>query len=330
MRTLLPMVLLVPAVWVGGARAAPGPTAAGPLPPELTLSGSEQIPNPPDHRLQDPRWCRLCHDADRFERSAWAETAHQEQTCVDCHTGYHFNPHLPVDLGPGAVDADDGSTTQTRRAAARARCGECHGEELPAAGRVEHGPGTEGAVPPQCHDCHGDPHTIVAEATLPPTERRRLMNGRCATCHDDEERMKAAGLTTEPIAGYAHSVHARLLDLGSVNAPGCVDCHGDHTLRDMKTQGVDACGQCHEHATEAFVTLGDHRPYTREARPVSFFTLKFFAWLTFVTIFLLAMHVLLDVLATLRSKLFGGTAGRSDGPPPPDDAGATDARGGSV
>ncbi|MCA9558538.1 MAG: cytochrome c3 family protein [Myxococcales bacterium] len=302
MRTLLPVVLLGVA-----AAGVPAAAAPGPLPPELQMEGSETIASPPDDRIQDARWCRLCHQAERFERSAWRTTAHHEQTCTDCHTGYHFNPHEPVTLG-AAADADEGSTPAARRAAARERCRECHGEELPTSGHIEHGPGTEGAVTPQCHDCHGDPHTIVTEASLAAPERRRRMNGRCATCHGDEEKMKAVGLTTHSVESYAHSVHARLLDLGSDETPGCVDCHQSHTLRDFEADGVAACEQCHEHATAAFVTLGDHRPYTREERPVSFFTLKFFAWLTFLSVFALAMHVLLDVFSVVRRALFGGKA----------------------
>jgi hypothetical protein len=33
---------------------------------------------------------------------------------------------------------------------------------------------------------------------------------------------------------------------------------------------------------------------------VSFFTLKFFGWLTFLTIFALSLHVLLDVYRSVR------------------------------
>ena len=48
------------------------------------------------------------------------------------------------------------------------------------------------------------------------------------------------------------------------------------------------------------MSLGDHRPFTQEARPVSYFTLKFFGWLTFLTIFALSLHVLLDVFRSVR------------------------------
>ncbi len=296
-----PTVALVFLGWTASASVGPKP-----LPADLEMDGSEEIPAPSEDHLQDPRWCRLCHQAARFERSAWSQTAHHEQTCQDCHSGYHFNPHIPVELPPGATSDDEGSTSQKRREAARTRCGECHAEDLPADG-VTHGrsEGEPKGVHPLCHDCHGDPHEIVAAASLAPAERRRLMNGRCATCHGDEERMKEAELTTHSVEGYAHSVHARLLDLGSANTPGCVDCHDSHATRDMKTEGVKTCGECHEYASEAFVGLADHRPYTMEERPVSFFTLKFFAWLTFLTILFLCIHVLLDVMATVRIALFG-------------------------
>ena len=133
-------------------------------------------------------------------------------------------------------------------------------------------------------------------------------NARCEKCHGDEKRMEGKTYGTEPVRTYPHSVHGRKLDLGSSAVPGCVDCHGGHTLADLKNDGAKLCGKCHEGATADFVTVGDHRPFTREARPVSYFTLKFFGWLTFLTIFALCIHVLLDVGRSLKNTFEIGRA----------------------
>ncbi|MCK6574620.1 cytochrome c3 family protein [Myxococcota bacterium] len=308
-----------------GPASAPttAPTAgkAGPLPDGALaadgFTGSEKIAPPDADPLRDARWCRLCHDDDHFESSAWRTTAHTEQVCRDCHSGYHFNPHLPAELGPEAATTNEGATPAKRRAAAWATCQPCHKDAVPEEG-IRHGlpePGKPAAEnPPTCRDCHGDPHEVLLSKSLPPVERRRKMNDRCVACHGDAERMKAAGLDDHVPAAYGHSVHGRKLDLGGERAPGCVDCHGSHETKDLKDPEVGraTCGECHEHATPDFVTLGDHRPFTLEARPVSFFTLKFFGWLTFLTIFALSMHVLLDVYRSVRVIM---AANRNDDTP---------------
>lgn len=301
-------LLLLPAWAAAGAPGKPQPLPADFSAPDR-FAGSEKIESPPaTDVLKDARWCRLCHADEVFEPSRWRSLAHDEQVCADCHTGYHFNPHLPVDLGPEAADTNEGATPAKRRAAAWAACASCHEDDLPEDGTVSHGDGKDEAgqplESPTCRDCHGGPHDVALAESLPPAERRHRANERCNGCHADEARMAKAGLNTEAASGYAHSVHGRKLDLGGTRAPGCVDCHGGHEHKDLQGEsGAKVCGDCHDAATADFVTLGDHRPFTREARPVSYFTLKFFGWLTFLTIFALSVHVVLDVLRSVKVVL---------------------------
>ena len=308
--------LLLPAWAAAGAPGKPDPLPADLSAPDR-FTGSEKIEAPaPTEVLKDTRWCRLCHAQEAFEPARWKKLAHDEQVCADCHTGYHFNPHLPVELGPEAADTNEGATPAKRRAAAWAACVSCHADDLPAGGAVAHGDGKdEGGQPvetPTCRDCHGGPHDVALAESLPPAERRHRDNERCNGCHGDEARMSKAGRDTEPAASYAHSVHGRKLDLQSARAPGCVDCHGGHEHKKLDAEsGARICGDCHSAATADFVTLGDHRPFTREARPVSYFTLKFFGWLTFLTIFGLSIHVVLDVLRSVRVVLARRGGGQS-------------------
>ena len=310
---MVPLALLV------GLAGPSGPTAAqaapGPLPPETASAApAERIAPPPEDPLREARWCRLCHPGDRFSADAWIKTAHTKQVCRDCHDGYHFNPHQPVTLGPEAADTGEGATPEKRRAQARAACVECHAKVLPPAvekdGHIPHGKAegsSESKNGPTCRDCHGDPHEVVAAKSLDTNTRRKQQNARCNACHADEKKMEGKAFGIEPALTYAHSVHSRKLDLGSVETPGCVDCHGAHVQNDLKNDGAKVCGKCHDHATPEFVTAADHRPFTREARPVSYFTLKFFGWLTFLTIFALCIHVLLDVGRSLRTSWLAST-----------------------
>lgn len=286
------LALLWPAL--AGAEGAP------PAAPEARSSGPS-VATPDGDSLKDPRWCLVCHVDERFSAATRVATAHHDQGCVDCHAGYHFNPHKPVELGPHAGRDADGATSARRRAVAQDRCTTCHNENKPLIEKVVHG-GGEGA--PTCGDCHGEAHTIVTAASLSPIERRRAMNARCAACHADAAKMAPVELTPRSVAEYKASVHGRKLHLGGADAPGCVDCHSGHTLTDLKDEGAETCGGCHSAATPAFVALGDHRPETQADSPAGYATRRGYAWLTFLVIAALALHVLLDLLASLRLLVF--------------------------
>ncbi len=162
---------------------------------------------------------------------------------------------------------------------------------------------------PYCLECHGNPHSIRAFGANQSVGRRRWWNARCSGCHGDATRMEAADLPHDVSETYAHTTHGRKLHLGSSMAPGCVDCHGGHLQTNLEKDGAKVCGECHSGSNDAFVALAAHVPLTADANPVGYWTLKFFAVLTFVTILLLALHVLLDLIATLRTAAASRTSG---------------------
>ena len=66
------------------------------------------------------------------------------------------------------------------------------------------------------------------------------------------------------------------------------------------------CRKCHAKATPKFAGLVTHKPLGPGHRPVSFYTQKFFGWLTFLTIAALGVHILLDLARALLGRLAGG------------------------
>jgi hypothetical protein len=257
------------------------------------------------NEADDPKWCRACHRQELFSAAQMSRSVHGSFPCRSCHTGYHFNPHEPVEMLPGPGAGAGGGPT--RDPGALAACTFCHADVAQALNQSPHAraSGDEAPATPYCLDCHGDPHAITRLSDDQPGQRRQVMNERCTACHGDAERMQEAGLSTHTVESYEHSMHARKLHLGSDRAPGCADCHGSHGLVDLEANRVETCGGCHEGAGETFASLAVHLPLTRDDRPVGYFTQKFFAWLTFVTIFFLALHVLLDVLASIRNAWAG-------------------------
>lgn len=258
------------------------------------------------HQGDDPKWCRVCHRSSVFSTKGMGQSVHADLTCQDCHSGYHFNPHEPVEEASGD-EVDAVRVYGSKAPAALASCHECH-DIGDGPGAVAHGHSrkADAAAMPYCLDCHGDPHVIPVSSTLTKTERRQTTNAACIGCHQDEARMKKVGLSTKAVRTYEHSMHFRKLTLGSLQAPGCADCHGGHEQRDLRTAPVTACKSCHEAAAPAFATLASHRPFTAEGRPVGYFTERFFAWLTFITILFLLGHIALDLLASLRAWLRSG------------------------
>jgi len=301
----------------------------------LSVTASATTPRNPS----DPGWCRACHREAAFLPQPVSPWAHEEVACRECHQNYQFDPHEEVEVAEGEL-IEAMKERGVGNPVAMAACFDCHDaadEDQPA--RWPHGDNDGlGKGLPHCLDCHGSVHLIRLESSLPDLQRRQIMNRRCASCHANAARM-AVGATgvdssgerqhppefadgkglksgghgghghhdgpaaTGLMGGYQDTVHGRKLSLGSSRAPGCVDCHGGHEVSVPGPDGPDPCKACHENSGPGFRALAIHQPLSFERRPVGAWTLKFFAWLTFLTILALSIHVLLDVVATLRRGL---------------------------
>ncbi len=106
-----------------------------------------------------------------------------------------------------------------------------------------------------CIDCHGA-HEILSGGE--PESRTNPLNvpDTCGTCHGDAGLMAEYDLPVEVVEEYRQSIHGRLLiEQHDTGAPTCATCHGNHSAMPPGFASVGAvCGQCHQHATEAFST----------------------------------------------------------------------------
>lgn len=259
----------------------------------------------------DPKWCRACHQEPELSAKRFRASAHAKQTCRDCHTGFQFNPHEPVKDASGK-EIDALKEAGFNQPVALAACISCHDDATASVGLMDHAKRKEGAKPltakeakekglPYCLDCHGSVHEIALSKNQSPVERRRAMNERCVNCHGDPKKMQPFERSALMPKEYEHTMHARKLELGSEQAPGCMDCHPSHKKARAKAQQAGSpCAECHKGVKTEFMALANHKPVDRETRPVSWWTQKFFAWLTFLTILALSLHVLLDLLGVIR------------------------------
>jgi thiosulfate reductase cytochrome b subunit len=163
--------------------------------------------------------CLECHDDVEY-----TATAHPDVSCGDCHTNVTDRRHKR-----GVEPLTDETS-----------CGECHSSILRTLGRSAHGGQAA------CADCHGAPHDIrpaddLASAVSPVNQIKN-----CGGCHNDPPEL---------IENYLAGEHGKALLLsGLVSAPGCSNCHGDHSIMKVHAgraptahqNSPEMCGACHQ------------------------------------------------------------------------------------
>lgn len=155
-------------------------------------------------------------------------SVHADLACIDCHADITSLPHSPP---PQQTD-----------------CNSCHEEQADIYRRSVHGLRSsnediegDGHKPAQCVDCHGTHDIQPVELFSNPSHRLDIPD-RCGQCH-------SAIVTT-----YRKSIHGQAADAGKVDAPTCIDCHGEHTIASPSDQTSrvsprnipTTCAACHE------------------------------------------------------------------------------------
>jgi len=242
----------------------------------------------PGRRAND---CAACHEdphAGQFAglvfdavSDAFAGGAVDEQGCLVCHAGTHFEPHLFT------VEAHVATDLPLEGAHLDATCEACHdlgADEVRTFHPVDH----------HCDACHGDAHGGFFDAVLAAVEAPAPEHGDCARCHDPHafsmdagEEFDHAFWTGHELVG-AHAVAActscherteepdatgrRFGRVAEIYGPvtGCASCHDDvhESLFDRDgpfatVEGREGCARCH--STTSFRELPngfDHGHWT--------------------------------------------------------------------
>lgn len=211
-----------------------------------------QIPHPAKLQRADPQICARCHAEitktyeDSIHGKALARGEEGVANCSDCH-GIHDsllqdNPESRV--FPFNLPATCGKCHSS------AKMAEEHNIPVPQAYqsymRSVHGSGLyQGLLfSATCKDCHGvhdiepvqDPRSLISPRNLPLT---------CGKCH------------MLVLKDYQHSVHGKLWEAGSPQAPVCDDCHRTHAITSVESKGfelasIGACGNCHPQAFKTY------------------------------------------------------------------------------
>jgi hypothetical protein len=296
----------------------------------LLLSLCSLLLVPAAHAAPDAKACLACHgamqgsvekekgvlvdlgvDADKF-----AKSVHGSFNCVDCHMSYSGQPHK----GPAAtVDkavqdlANSLSPKSKVDAVAQAACVNCHPDPYNAYKGSVHGKNVivkKSSDGPVCTSCHGSPHYIQARPSA--GSKVYLFNAveTCGKCHEEKFMAEKYGFSPLVMERYMESFHGRKLKLGHAGAPSCAKCHGSHGIvsaKDPKSpvnaaNKKSTCGnaKCHPGATDKFVAAITHQPL----HPVAHVAEIGLIILTVGTFMFIIIHVLLDIFADIRDRLF--------------------------
>ena len=200
-----------------------------------------------------PRQCNMCHAKEvkalltSAHRQAAKKGDPQSPTCESCHGPIHKVLSSQDPLSPVAKK----NLPNT--------CGSCHSNpgflarhQIPFARPVEsyeasvHGralaAGNDNAA--SCSDCHSS-HAIFGGRDARSRTNHWNVPATCGACHAKVE------------TAYMASVHGQAVLHGSLDAPVCTDCHGEHTIlapseaespvNPAQVSGA-TCGRCHSDA----------------------------------------------------------------------------------
>ena len=275
---------------------------------------------PSAHAATDAATCLGCHGsmegAVKVDQEKFSKSVHGGMNdCTMCHLTLKGAQHQ------GLSSAKPDKTVEALAAAiapkaksnavAQAACVACHADLYAAYKTSVHGQNVivkKSADGPVCTDCHGSPHYIQPKASKESAVNHLNVVESCGKCHEEKHMTEKYGFSPAVWERYKESFHGRKLKVGHLGAPSCASCHGSHDVKSAKDPAspvsaankVKTCAKCHSGATEKFVAAITHKPM----HPIAHWTEIALIFLTVSTFAFICIHVLLDIFADIRERLF--------------------------
>jgi hypothetical protein len=194
---------------------------------------------------------------------------------------------------------------------AQAACVSCHPDLYEAYKTSAHGQNViakKSSDGPVCTSCHGSPHYIQPKTSKESAVNHFNVVQTCGVCHEEKMMSEKYGFSTHVMERYKESFHGRKLKVGHSGAPSCASCHGSHDIKSAKDAASPVsgenkkktCSKCHAGATDKFVAAITHKPM----HPIAHFTELALIVLTMSVFLFICIHVLLDIFADIRERLF--------------------------
>lgn len=217
--------------------------------------------------------CMSCHGKEDCEADVFPgslnQSAHKSLMCSDCHLNVHKEtPNLKLVMNN--------------------LCISCH-----ASGWHDnvHSDTLAGGIGALCTDCHGI-HNIQPVDSPKSSVNKLNVHNTCSKCHSDI------------MESYHYSFHGTAVDLGSLKAATCIDCHGTHDIlppsnpnsSTAKENIPDTCAKCHGTPQANFAKGTEHlTPYDNKKEGAY--------WLWVVWKFFIAL-ILFDILKDCTIAIF--------------------------
>jgi len=268
----------------------------------------------------DAATCLGCHGSMEgsvnVNQEKYAKSVHGGMNdCLMCHLALKGAQHQG--LSGGAPDkaiqalALEISVKSKKDSIAQAACATCHPDAYQSYKASVHGQNVivkKSSDGPVCTSCHGSPHYIQPKTSKESSVNHFNVVQTCGACHEEKFMSEKYGFSTHVMERYKESFHGRKLKVGHGGAPSCASCHGSHDIKSAKdaTSPVagenkkKTCAKCHAGATDKFVAAITHKPM----HPIAHFTELALIVLTMSVFIFICLHVLLDIYADIRDRLF--------------------------
>ncbi len=266
----------------------------------------------------DAATCLGCHGSMegevKVDQDIFSKSVHGSLDCVMCHQVLKGVQHQGLsgkaDKAITALAAELSHKSKIDPIA-QAACSQCHAEIYQAYIESVHGRNViknKSADGPVCTSCHGSPHAIQPKASKESLVNHFNIVQTCGACHEEKMMADKYGLSPHVMERYKESFHGRKLKVGHMGAPSCADCHGSHDIRDVKDPAspvagpnkIATCGRCHPGANAKFVAAITHQP----PHPIAHWTEIGLIILTVSVFIFICLHVVLDIIADIRERLF--------------------------
>lgn len=268
----------------------------------------------------DSATCFGCHGSMegevKVDQEKYTKSVHGSFDCVTCHMAPKGDQHQGLSGAAPDKTVKDLAASLAHKSKkdpiAQAACVTCHPDPYQAYQKSVHGQNvivkksTDGPV---CTNCHGTPHYIQARPSAESKVHLFNVVETCGKCHEEKHLSETYGFSPLVMERYLESFHGRKLKLGHTGAPSCASCHGSHDIKSAKDPASPVgnlenkkktCSKCHSGATEKFVAAITHKPL----HPIAHWTEIGLILLTVGTFIFIIVHVLLDIYADIRDRLF--------------------------
>jgi hypothetical protein len=289
----------------------------------MLLSFSLLVLVPAAGAAPDAATCLGCHGsmegAVNVNQEKYSKSVHGSFDCVTCHMTLKGAQHQGLSGKADKATLGLASAISSKSKIdpiAQAACAQCHPDIYEAYKTSVHGQNVivkKSSDGPVCTSCHGTPHYIQPKASKESMVNHFNVVKTCGTCHEEKHLAEKYGFSPLVMERYLESFHGRKLKVGHSGAPSCANCHGSHDIKSVKDPAspvngankIKTCGKCHPGATEKFVAAITHKPL----HPIAHFTELALIVLTMSVFAFICIHVLLDIFADIRDRLFrkGGT-----------------------